>query len=204
MWALPELVEAAARVGETAVAREAFDRLAEMTQPAGTDGRCGTEARSRALLSDGEDAGPPDRQAIERFGRTGLRPDLARAHLLYGEWLRREGRRIDGREQLCMALPMFASIGMEAFAERARRELLATGERARKLMKHPRRSHGSGRHRSRSLHARGTPTRRSAHGCSSADVPSSGTCARYSPSSTSAPAKSSTRRSTRARELQPV
>ncbi len=132
MWALPELVEAAARVGETAVAREALDRLAEMTQPAGTDWALGTEARSRALLSDGEDADLLYREAIERFGRTGLRPELARAHLLYGEWLRREARRSDAREQLRTAHQMFAEIGMEAFAERTRRELLATGERARK------------------------------------------------------------------------
>ena len=132
MWALPELVEAAARVGETDVAREALDRLAEMTQPAGTDWALGTEARSRALLSDGEDADLLYREAIERFGRTGLRPELARAHLLYGEWLRREGQRRVAREQLRTAHQMFASIGMEGFAERARRELLATGERARK------------------------------------------------------------------------
>ena len=128
-WALPELVEAAARAGETDVAREALDRLAEMTQPAGTDWALGTEARSRALLSDGEDADLLYREAIERFGRTGLRPELARAHLLYGEWLRREGQRRDAREQLRTAHDMLAAIGMEAFAERARRELLATGER---------------------------------------------------------------------------
>ena len=132
MWALPELVEAAARTGETNVAREALDRLAEMTQPAGTDWALGTEARSRALLSDGEDADLLYSEAIERFGRTGLRPELARAHLLYGEWLRREGQRRDAREQLRTAHDMLAAIGMEAFAERARRELLATGERARK------------------------------------------------------------------------
>jgi ATP/maltotriose-dependent transcriptional regulator MalT len=132
MWALPELVEAAARVGETDVAREALDRLAEMTQPAGTEWALGTEARSRALLSDGEDADLLYREAIERFGRTGLRPELARAHLLYGEWLRREGQRRVAREQLRTAHQMFAGIGMEAFAERTGRELLATGERARK------------------------------------------------------------------------
>ena len=119
-------------MGETDVAREALDRLAEMTQPAGTDWALGAEARSRALLSDGEDADLLYREAIERFGRTGLRPELARAHLLYGEWLRREGQRRDAREQLRTAHDMFAAIGMEGFAERARRELLATGERARK------------------------------------------------------------------------
>jgi DNA-binding CsgD family transcriptional regulator len=132
VWALPELVEAAARVGETDVARQAHDRLVEMTQPAGTDWGLGTEVRSRALLSDGENAELLYREAIERFGRTGLRPELARAHLLYGEWLRREGRRSGAREQLRTAHHMFAAIGMEAFAERTRRELVATGETVRK------------------------------------------------------------------------
>jgi ATP/maltotriose-dependent transcriptional regulator MalT len=132
MWALPELVEAATRVGETDLARRALDRLMEMTQPAGTDWALGTEARSRALLSDGETADLLYREAIERFGRTGLRPELARAHLLYGEWLRREGRRSDAREQLRTAHAMFEAIGMEAFAERTRRELVVTGETVRK------------------------------------------------------------------------
>ena len=132
MWALPELVEAAARVGETDVARNALDRLIEMTQPAGTDWALGTEARSRAVLSDGEDADLLYREAIERFGRTGLRPELARGHLLYGEWLRRGARRSGAREQLRTAHQMFAAIGMEAFAERTRRELVATGEKVRK------------------------------------------------------------------------
>ncbi len=132
MWALPELVEAAARVGENDVARNALDRLAEMTQPAGTDWALGTEARSRAVLSDGENADLLYREAIERFGRTGLRPELARGHLLYGEWLRREARRSGAREQLRTAHQMFAAIGMEAFAERTRRELVATGEKVRK------------------------------------------------------------------------
>jgi DNA-binding CsgD family transcriptional regulator len=130
--ALPELVEAAARVGDTELAREALDRLAETTQPAGTNVALGIEARSRALLSDGVAANDLYREAIERLGRTQLRPELARAHLLYGEWLRRQGRRGDAREQLRVAHDLFATIGMEAFAERARRELLATGEQVRK------------------------------------------------------------------------
>jgi DNA-binding CsgD family transcriptional regulator len=132
MLALPELVEAAVRVGETDVARKALDRLAEMTQPAGTDWALGTEVRSQALLSDGERADLLYREAIERFGRTGLRPELARAHLLHGEWLRREGERREAREQLRTAHQMFAAMGMEAFAERTRRELVATGETVRK------------------------------------------------------------------------
>ena len=100
VWALPELVEAAMHVGDAELARDALDRLAETTQPAGTDFALGIEARSRALLSDGAAADDLYREAIERFSRTRLRPELARAHLLYGEWLRREGRRVDAREQL--------------------------------------------------------------------------------------------------------
>jgi DNA-binding CsgD family transcriptional regulator len=132
MWALPELVEAASRTGDTELARDALERLAETTRPAGTDFALGIESRSRALLSDGVIAEELYREAIERLGRTRLRPELARAHLLYGEWLRREGRRIDAREQLRTAHELFAAIGMEAFAKRARRELLATGETVRK------------------------------------------------------------------------
>jgi DNA-binding CsgD family transcriptional regulator/tetratricopeptide (TPR) repeat protein len=131
-WALPELVEAAARGGDVPLARDALERLAATTQPCGTDFALGIEARSRALLSDGAAAERSYCEAIQRLGRTQLRPELARAHLLYGEWLRREGRRLDAREQLRTAHDMFATIGMEAFAERARRELLATGERVRK------------------------------------------------------------------------
>jgi DNA-binding CsgD family transcriptional regulator len=132
MWALPELVEAASRVGDTDLARRAFSRLVEVTEPAGTDWALGTQVRSRALLSDGERAERLYREGVERFGRTGLRPELARAHLLYGEWLRREARRVDAREQLRIAHDLFAAIGMNAFAERARRELAATGETVRK------------------------------------------------------------------------
>jgi hypothetical protein len=132
VWALPELVEAAVRRGEAELARDALERLAESTQPSGTDFGLGIEARSRALLSDGAAADGLYREAIDRLGRTRLRPELARAHLLYGEWLRRENRRVDVREQLRIAHDLFAAIGMEAFAERARIELLATGETARK------------------------------------------------------------------------
>ena len=132
MWALPELVEAAARLGDDGTARHALDRLVEVTRPAGTDWALGTQARSRALLSDGRDADRLYREAIERFGATGLRPELARAHLLYGEWLRREGRRADARGQLRTAHQTFVAIGMEGFAERTRRELVATGEAVRK------------------------------------------------------------------------
>jgi DNA-binding CsgD family transcriptional regulator len=131
-WALAELAEAAVRAGDSELARDALERLAETTQPCGTDFALGIEARCRALLSQGAVADELHREAIDRLSRTQLRPELARAHLLYGEWLRREGRRADAREQLRTAHDMLAAIGMEAFAERARRELAATGEKVRK------------------------------------------------------------------------
>jgi DNA-binding CsgD family transcriptional regulator len=132
MWVLPELVEAAMRGGGAELARDALERLAETTQPCRTDFALGIEARCRALLSEGAAADDLYREAIDRLGRTRLRPELARAHLLYGEWLRREGRRVDAREQLRTAHAILDATGMEAFAERARRELLATGERVRR------------------------------------------------------------------------
>ncbi|HTX31788.1 MAG TPA: AAA family ATPase [Solirubrobacteraceae bacterium] len=132
MWSLPELVEAAVRVGTLGVAADALERLIETTQPSATDFALGIEARSRALLSHGSAADALYREAIERLSRTPLRPELARAQLLYGEWLRREQRRVHARGQLRRAHEEFVSIGMEAFAERARRELLATGEKVRK------------------------------------------------------------------------
>jgi len=132
MWALPELIEAASRTGQTRRAADALVRLAEVTKVGQTDWGQGIYARSRALLSDGEDAERWYRQAADRLSRTRLRPELARAHLLYGEWLRREGRRAEARAQLRTAHDMFAAIGMAAFAERARRELLATGGTVRR------------------------------------------------------------------------
>jgi DNA-binding CsgD family transcriptional regulator len=130
MWALPELIEAAVRTGRTQVAADALAELAETTQAGGTDYGLGIEARSRALVSEGAAAEGCYREATERLGRTRMRPDLARAHLLYGEWLRRQRRRRDARDQLRTGLEMFDSIGMQAFAARARAELRATGERA--------------------------------------------------------------------------
>jgi DNA-binding CsgD family transcriptional regulator len=132
MWALPELIEAAARCGDHDLAEHALDRLTETTRASGTDRALGIEARSRALLSGGDTADGLYREAIERTGRTRVRVDLARAQLLYGEWLRRQRRRLDARRQLSSALEMFSSMGTEAFAARAERELLATGERVRK------------------------------------------------------------------------
>ena len=128
MWALPELVEAAARTGDAELARDALERLAETTQPCGTDCRARHRGALPGAAEHGAAADDLYREAIDRLGRTRLRPELARAHLLYGEWLRREDRRVDAREQLRTAHDMFAAIGMEAFAERARRELVATGE----------------------------------------------------------------------------
>ena len=113
------------------VARDAVERLTETTRPAGTDWGLGVEARSRALVSAGPVAERFYREAVERLRRTKLRADLARAHLLYGEWLRREHRRVDARAQLRAAHDQFTSMGMDAFAERARSELFATGGNAR-------------------------------------------------------------------------
>ena len=131
-WSLPELVEAASRCGRQPLALESLGRLTERTQAAGTEWALGIEARSRALLSDGQPADELYREAIDRLGRCRIAPERARAHLLYGEWLRREGRRVDAREQLRTAHEMLSDFGMQGFAERARRELVATGERPRK------------------------------------------------------------------------
>jgi DNA-binding CsgD family transcriptional regulator len=131
-WALAELVEAAVRSQHDGLAAEAAQRLIDATSPSGADWGLGVAARARALTDEGEAAQASYLEAIARLRRTPLRPELGRAHLLYGEWLRRESRRIEAREQLRTAHDMFVAIGMEAFAERARRELLATGETARK------------------------------------------------------------------------
>ena len=131
-WTAMELVEAAARSEEPQLAQAALERVEAATSFAGTDSALGILARCRALLSDGKAAEDLHREAIERLGRSRLRPDLARAHLLYGEWLRGENRRVDARDQLRTAHDQFTSIGMEAFAERARGELVASGEKVRK------------------------------------------------------------------------
>jgi DNA-binding CsgD family transcriptional regulator len=129
---LPELIEAAVRTGRADLAREALGRLSAMTAVEGSDWAKGLEARSRALVSEGQEAERCYAEAVERLGRTPLRPERARAHLLYGEWLRRENRRLDARHQLHAAYNLFTAIGAEAFAERARSELLAAGEKVRK------------------------------------------------------------------------
>jgi DNA-binding CsgD family transcriptional regulator len=130
-WALVELIEAAVRSAAPERAAGALQRLADIARACRTDWALGAEARSRALVSDGAAAENLYREAIDRFGRTRLRVDLARAHLLYGEWLRRQRRRRDARDQLGSAYEIFDSIGAAAFAERARIELRATGGHAR-------------------------------------------------------------------------
>ena len=131
-WALSELVEAATRTGNEGLAHAALSRLDEAAEVSDSDWSLGIKTRSRALLNEGEAAERLYRAAISHLGRTRLRPDLARAHLLFGEWMRREGRRVDAREQLRKAYDLFTEIGMEAFAERAYAELEATGETVRK------------------------------------------------------------------------
>jgi len=137
--ALPELVEAAVRSGQPGVATDALTRLSKRTGTGATcsDWAAGIWARSHALLSEGEIAESGYVEAIDRLTRTRLRPDLARAHLLYGEWLRRQARRVDARRQLRAAYDLFAAMGAQAFAERARAELQATGEKVRNAKPDP-------------------------------------------------------------------
>jgi ATP/maltotriose-dependent transcriptional regulator MalT len=132
-WAVVELVEAAVRCGQEKRASVALEQLIERTQLAGTDWGLGLEARSRALVSeDPTEAETSYRESIDLLRRAGARPDLGRAHLVYGEWLRRHNRRIDAREQLRTAIDLFDEVGIPGFGDRARRELAATGETARK------------------------------------------------------------------------
>jgi DNA-binding CsgD family transcriptional regulator len=131
-FALVELVEAGVRCGANDASAEALRELEQRTVASGTDWALGILARSQALVSHGDAAESLYREAIDRLERTRIVVDRARAHLLYGEWLRREGRRVDARAQLRVAHEMLSAIGAEAFAERARVELLATGETARR------------------------------------------------------------------------
>ncbi len=127
-----ELVEAGARAGRPEDLDEVLGHLTESTEASGTDWALGVLARCRALLASGATAEPLYAEAVDRLGRTTIRPELARAHLLYGEWLRRENRRVDARAQLTMAFDLFDAMEMDAFAERTRHELLATGATVRK------------------------------------------------------------------------
>jgi len=131
-FVVPELAEAAARIGDVASVRAALEWLSERTRVMPSEWVLGIEARVRALLSEGDAADSLYRESIVRLGRTRVRVELARTHLLYGEWLRRKSRRVDAREQLRTAHDMLDAMGVEAFAERAARELRATGETARK------------------------------------------------------------------------
>jgi DNA-binding CsgD family transcriptional regulator/tetratricopeptide (TPR) repeat protein len=132
MWSLSELIEAATRTGDRELAAQALARLCDHTRASEAAWALGSQARAHALLGTGETAERGYRDAIERFARTPLRPELARSRLLYGEWLRRANRRVDAREQLRTAHDAFVSMGAEALAERARHELLATGAKARR------------------------------------------------------------------------
>jgi DNA-binding CsgD family transcriptional regulator len=133
-WGLSELVEPATRCGRTDVATEALERLTAKAQATRTDWALGIEARARALLSEGADAERWFRTAIDHLGRSRVRAELARTHLLYGESLRRESRRVDARAELHVAHEQFTSMGMHAFAERAGSELRATGEKVRRRL----------------------------------------------------------------------
>jgi DNA-binding CsgD family transcriptional regulator len=131
-WGLSELAEPATRCGRTDLAEDAVARLAAKARSTGTDWALGIEARSRALMAEGDEAERLFREAIEHLARTRVRAELGRARLLYGEWLRRESRRLDARAELHRARDLFTAMGIEAFAERAAGELLATGEHVRK------------------------------------------------------------------------
>jgi DNA-binding CsgD family transcriptional regulator len=131
VWVLPELIEAAVRIGENEAAAAALHQLSERTSLSASQWAHGIEARSRALMTDGQAAEDLYQEAISQLGRSRMTVHLARAHLIYGEWLRRENRRADAREQLRTAHQMLATMGADGFAERAARELRATGERLR-------------------------------------------------------------------------
>ena len=131
-WSVVELIEAAVRSGDTARANRALGQLRESTCAAHSDWAVGIRARCAALLADGEDAESLYLEAIEFLARTKVEVELARAHLLYGEWLRRIGRRIDARRQLRRACEIFTALNVDEFSDRAQRELLATGETSRK------------------------------------------------------------------------
>ncbi len=132
MWSLSELVEAATRTGDTARAARALAHLEAHTEGSDAGWALGIRTRARALLHEGAGADDLFREAIDHFRGTRLRPELARSLLLHGEWLRREGRRVQAREQLRLAHEQLTALGMEGFAERARRELVATGGKARR------------------------------------------------------------------------
>jgi hypothetical protein len=178
---LHELVEAAS--AELAVAASAVERLSATTQPSGTDWALGVEARCRALLSEGDGAEALYLEAVERLERSPVRAEAARAHLLYGEWLRRENRRVDARSHLRTAHDSFVTMGAEAFAERAGRELAATGETVRKRSVETRDELTAQEAQIARLAAEGRTNPEIGARSSSAPAPWNGTCARSIPSS---------------------
>ena len=131
-WVTVELIEAAVRAGEGTTIADAYRQLGDVAGASGTNWALGIEARARALLSEDEEAEKWYRESIERLSATRLNAEAARAHLLFGEWLRRQRRRADARAELHVAVETFEALRMEGFAERARRELRATGETTRK------------------------------------------------------------------------
>ena len=131
VWVLPELIEAGVRSGQNEAAAAALHQLTERTSLSGNPWARGIEARSRALMAEGQAAEDLYQEAISQLGNSRMTVHLARAHLIYGEWLRRQNRRADAREQLRTAHQMLTSMGADGFAERAARELRATGERVR-------------------------------------------------------------------------
>ena len=177
------------------LARDAVERLAETTQPCGTDWALGIEARCRALLSDGAAADDLYREAIDRLSRTRLRPELARAHLLYGEWLRREGRRVDAARAVARGV-RHARGDWHGGVRRARPPGADRDGRegAQAQRRDARPAHAAGGADCPAGPRRPHQSRRSAPGCSCPRARSNGTCARYSPSSASAPAASCTPR----------
>jgi hypothetical protein len=192
-WTTVELIEAASRAGLTEAAATAYGRLEEMTSASDTDWGLGIWARSRALLSEGEAAERLYHESIARFGKTRLRVDLARAHLLYGEWLRRERRRSEAREHLRTAHEMLEAIGIAGFAERARRELQATGATARRRTVPARQDQLTAQEAQIARLARdGLSNPEICTRCTSAHTPFNTTCAKSSPSWASPHAASST------------
>ena len=143
-WGLIELIESAARTGRTDLAADALHRLTTKAQACRTDWALGIEARSRALLSKGDAAERSFREAVGHLSRSRVRAELARAHLLYGEWLRQANRRADARNELTLAYEMFTAMQMEGFAERTHRELLATGATVRQRAVDASTAHGAG------------------------------------------------------------
>ena len=187
MFSLPELIEAAVRTGELELARDALADLEPHVVP-GSDWAAGIQARCQALVCDSDEAEHWFQEGVASLSRTPLRLDMARAHLLYGEWLRGEARLAEAREQLRQAYTVFDATGAAGFAERARTELVAAGEKQTRREVSQTHELTPRRSTSRGWLETAAATPRSGPSCSSAPAPSSGTCARSSSSLASAPA----------------